>query len=169
MIQFEAQITEKEYTKLNLNIIYRKPVIIIVMVGITVGVINLFVSADFTNQSSSLEYLPIVLLVYFIGILPFSIRRMSKKYYKAQAGLHEKVLYTVSEAGIHAKGQTFENTTNWNTLKSLTVGKTWILMIREGIVGIYIPLNAITNTNNLNAIVAMAKNAGVKIKGNIPA
>jgi len=97
-IQFECQISYKDYRNLMFELTFKKPIyIILTIIIITFMFSGLFI---FLRDDTTLNPTSIVIIAIWLFIFPFLILRQAKNTYKMNKIFHEQLNYTLNNNAV---------------------------------------------------------------------
>jgi hypothetical protein len=123
-----TRLTEKEYAKATLLLLYRKPIVIVEsLVGFYLIVAAGFHSLRLIDLYSDVPVVGILLGIFFLllpAIAVFSLLRQ----FRSNVSLQQEITYSFNEAGMQVQGQTFKGEFQWiHIIKQKGAGKFLIL------------------------------------------
>jgi hypothetical protein len=142
----EVNLDFKTYLKLNYQLTYKKPLIIIIYIFGTlmfIGSVAYFIGLRFPGIEP-----PYFHLLFSIGILvsfPLIIYRASKRNYYSNARLQEKIIYEFSDDRIYINGESFSADMDWEKIHSVEILKKWILIYQSKVTAHILPKSTFGN------------------------
>jgi hypothetical protein len=170
MLKFTVNVKPQEYIKLNYQLVYSSPAMLIILVGCAIGFAAVVIKEGFGWQQfthSIGNMLPLIVLVYTVIVLPITLFYRIRGLFNRMPALHEKQTYTIDEKGVYIKGKTFDAESEWEEYKSLQIKNNWIILWKAKNFGNFIPLSAIKTTEDLQQLIALAADNGLEIKGKV--
>lgn len=166
MIEFDVKIDGVEYIKLNYTLVYRNPALLIVVLAalatLLVSAITGSLTAD-SFTSSPVLIIAALVLAYVFFILPVIVFYRVRTLYNTMPLLHEQLRYKVDEKGVSIKGKTVKEKNAWKDYTSIKQTKNWLILWKAQNMGTFIPKTAFKTDDDLQAVIALSKAAGLKI------
>lgn len=158
MVQVNTQLTHRDLLWFNYNYFFRRPFVWILAVIICVVFTStLFdVSSDgLGNYAEAGSFEKMTPAFFLLGIFVFScwgIYRQTKRNFTSTSTLHEPIVYTFTDAGIHIKGRTFESDLNWEAVHKVKENKKLFLFYQNNLAANLVPKSAFSSNEQMSTL-----------------
>ena len=140
----ETHLSEADFIKVNLIILYKKIFVkILAVIGCFIlasALISFFANPQLTNLSS------FIVPVCYVSVLPIYTYFSSKKLYNSNNRISERITYTINPDNYLMKGESFSAELSWSKIYKVTKTKDWILIWQNKQTANVIPLKNITGS-----------------------
>lgn len=129
-IEIKTKIEFKPYIKLQYWLFYRKPAILIFsFIALSILIFGLisFVNSETENLFTFSISFGFFGLVY----LPFIVWRTSRKAYKTNKNLQERMTYIFDQDEMHVNGESFKSTVSLKSIYQLKESREWLLLYQS--------------------------------------
>lgn len=158
MVQVSTQITQQEFIRFNFSHFFSR-LFVRLFLAIT-GLISLFCLIGFFmmiltdyEQASPFEMLkPLLIFSGILALSCWSVYAQSKRSYKTTNSVHEPIVYTFSEGGIHIKGKSFETELQWPIVYQVKETKRLFLLYQNSLAANIVPKNAFSSKEEISAL-----------------
>lgn len=128
----ETEIDEKMYMKFMFTMSYRKlSTIIPTIIGLIMILTSVLYFAGFNIIYNNPPHLQLVVGIFIVAILPFSIYRSAKKNYPLLGRLQEKIIYEFTDEKIIETGETFSLEMDWDEIWKVEELSDWMLVFQD--------------------------------------
>ena len=173
MVQVNTQLTHRDLLWFNYNYFFRRP-----FVWVLAGIICVvFTSTLFNVSSDGLEnyaeagsFEKLTPAFFLLGIFVFScwgIYRQTKRNFTSTSTLHEPIVYTFTQTGIHIKGRTFESDLHWEVVHKVKETKNLFLFYQNNLAANLVPKTAFSSKDQIIALrelIAVQPNLKYKLR-----
>ncbi|MBC3541124.1 YcxB family protein [Rufibacter sediminis] len=126
-ISLTTQLSEQEYIKANLYLVYRKWTgKFFLGMGLFTLLCVLFLY--FTGALTDIPWVGLLFGFYFTLGFPGQIYFAAKKSYKTDKRVSEPMVYDFNRENIQITGESFQTKLSWDKVYSLTESKAWVLL-----------------------------------------
>jgi hypothetical protein len=166
MIQAAFTIERKDYVRINLDIAYRNPTIILVTGIGVVAVLYYILSLVSLVPMPGHNFQPFSMLIFGLGLatsLPWSIYKRAARAYDNNPNLQGPINYYFSSDRIVVSGSSFQSELRWNSFSEIIMRKNYLLLkTHNGVLNI-IPNTAWKNVQDCERVLEYARAAGLII------
>lgn len=158
----ETKLIKKEYLKLMLLMVYRRPMIIFLnIIGLVMitGTL-LYAIGDYSMYSES-PIVPGIMGFFFVLFIPISVLFRAHKSFSSNGRVQEKITYDFTDEKTIIIGETFSSEMSWEKTYKVKELKNWILIYQNKQMFNLIPKTAfgdqlsefksLVNKNNIKA------------------
>ncbi len=158
MVQVNTQLSKQDFLRFNFSHFFSN-LLIRILLGIFgfVAFISLFglllsMLTDYENARPMEHLMPVLIISAILGFISWSIYAQSNRNYDTTATVHEPIMYTFSEKGIHVKGKSFESDLNWDVFHKVKETKNIFLFYQNNMAANLVPKTSFTSKDQLNAL-----------------
>lgn len=149
-IIIESQLDFTNYRKAMFALFYKKPIMLIItFLGAVMLIISLAYAIMVYKKIGHFPYIPLILGMIFVFLLPYSVYSQAKKHYAAKPRIKEKLTYTFDEEKISIVGESFNGKIFWNKIVRIQELNSCILIYQSQSAADIIPRNAFSDDNML--------------------
>lgn len=124
-MRIKTKIDYKDYLSWNIQIILRRPIMLVFPIAITIILIN-NVDLILSFDVFSLTYVAVVLMI--IIWTPLQTRRKIKNDFESNKSIQEEIIYQFSKEKIEVIGETFHSDVSWTTVFKINESKDWFMI-----------------------------------------
>ncbi len=131
-ITIKSQLDFVSYRNAMFHLFYRKPIMLIISIlGVVMLVLSLAYAITVFNKIGHFPYIPLMLGLIFVFLMPYSVYSQAKKNYAAKPRIKEYLVYTFDDDKISVTGETFSGKIPWSKIVSVQELKNCILLYQS--------------------------------------
>lgn len=128
-MRVETKLEFKEYLRLMYILTYRKPIVFVMnFLGIALIAFSVLYFLQILPPSSFEHIIQLVLGVFLLTYLPFSVYIGTKRTFKTHTLIQEKIIYEFQEESVKITGETFSSEIELKRLYKIHEVKDWFLL-----------------------------------------
>ncbi|MFD2245248.1 YcxB family protein [Pontibacter ruber] len=158
MVQVNTQLTRQDFLRFNFSHFFSN-LFIKILLGIFgfVAFMSLFgfimiILTDNDNASPFEQLMPVLIILAIFGLICGSVYSQSNRNYTSTSTVHEPIVYTFSDTGMHIKGKSFESDLNWNIIHKVKETKELFLFYQNNMAANLVPKSAFTSQEQISAL-----------------
>lgn len=158
MVQVSTQLTRKDFINFNFNHFFSNVLIrILLAIFGFVALMSLFgfmmiVLTDYSSVSPFEQLLPVIIILAIFGFICWSVYYQSNRNYASTSTVHEPIVYTFSDSGIHIKGKSFESDLHWNIIHKVKETKKFFLFYQNNLAANIVPKTTFSSKEQVRAL-----------------
>lgn len=145
-ITIESQLDFTTYRNAMFHLFYRKPIMLIISIlGAIMLLLSLAYAITVFNKIGHFPYIPLMLGLIFVFLMPYSVYSQAKKNYTAKTRIKERLIYTFDEDKVSVTGETFSGKIPWSKIVNVQELKNCILLYQSQNAADIIPRKAFSD------------------------
>ena len=96
--------------------------------------------------------MPILVILSIFAFSCWSVYHQSKRSYSTTSSVHEPIIFTFSDTGLHLKGKSFESDLDWGAIYKVEETNSWFLFYQSSAAAIIVPKTAFENQEQVREL-----------------